>query len=173
VGMDHFARPDDSLIDAQRNGKLQRNFQGYSTLGDCDIVGLGPSAISRVGDSYSQNARDLPGYYAALEQGRLAVIRGVTLNHDDIIRREAIGDLMCHGALDLQALGERHHIDALRYFDEELQRLQQMMLDGLVEIDEGVVHVMPRGRMLLRNIAMCFDAYLPVASAPRAFSRTI
>jgi oxygen-independent coproporphyrinogen-3 oxidase len=175
IGMDHFARTDDSLVQAQREGKLQRNFQGYSTLGDCDIVGLGPSAISRIGDSYSQNIRDLNGYYAALARGRLPVARGISLSEDDIIRRDAICTLMCHGELDLQALGERYDIDAGSYFASELIHLETLAADGLVAIEAQHIRVLPRGRLLLRNIAMCFDGYLdhPRSDQPAKFSRTI
>ncbi len=175
IGMDHFAKPDDSLVQAQRQGKLQRNFQGYSTLGDCDIVGLGPSAISRIGDSYSQNIRDLDGYYAALNSGHLPVARGIKLNDDDIIRRDVISTLMCHGELDWLAIGERHDIDAPRYFADELDRLKALAADGLVAIDSRFIRVQPRGRLLMRNIAMCFDNYLDRRdnAKPLGFSRTM
>ncbi|MEP7184300.1 MAG: oxygen-independent coproporphyrinogen III oxidase [Rhodanobacter sp.] len=175
IGMDHFAKPDDSLVQAQSHGKLQRNFQGYSTLGDCDIVGLGPSAISRIGDSYSQNTRDLDGYCATLNTGRLPVARGILLNVDDIIRRDVISTLMCHGELDLLAIGERHDIDAPRYFANEIDRLKALAADGLVTIDSRFIRVQPRGRLLMRNIAMCFDNYLDRrdSAKPLGFSRTI
>jgi oxygen-independent coproporphyrinogen-3 oxidase len=161
IGMDHFARPDDELVRAQRQGTLQRNFQGYSTGSDCDIVGLGMSAIGRIGDSYSQNARDLPGYYMALDNGRLPVMRGITLDHDDVIRRAAISELMCHGTLDMQAFGARHGIGFADYFAAELERVRQLEADALVELDPRVLRITPRGRFLMRNVAMCFDAYLP------------
>lgn len=175
IGMDHFAKPDDSFVHAQRDGQLQRNFQGYSTLADCDIVGLGPSAISRIGDSYSQNIRDMDGYFAALNAGRLPVARGMVLNEDDIIRRDVISRLMCHGELDLLSIGERHNIDAHRYFARELDRLATLAADGLVTIDSRYITVRPRGRLLLRNIAMCFDNYLDHcdAATPIGISRTI
>ena len=147
IGMDHFAKPDDSLVQAQRQGKLQRNFQGYSTLADCDIVGLGPSAISRIGESYSQNIRDIDGYRAALDAGRLPVARGIALNEDDIIRRDVISSLMCHGELDLLAIGERHDIDAHQYFAHELERLAALAADGLVTID-AAAHPGPATRSL-------------------------
>jgi oxygen-independent coproporphyrinogen-3 oxidase len=160
IGMDHFARPDDELVRAQREGTLQRNFQGYSTGSDCDIVGLGMSAIGRIGDSYSQNARDLPGYYMALDNGRLPVMRGIVLDGDDIIRRAAINELMCHGVLDTRAFGVRHGIAFADYFHAELERMRQLEADGLVEMDARMLRVTPRGRFLMRNVAMCFDAYL-------------
>jgi oxygen-independent coproporphyrinogen-3 oxidase len=173
IGMDHFARADDELARAQRAGSLQRNFQGYSTHGGCDIVGLGVSAISRIGDSYSQNARDLVGYYAALDSGRLPVARGLALSEDDLIRREAINQLMCHGRLDKAAFGARHRVLFEVYFAEALARLASMQADGLVRVDEREIRVTPRGRMLSRIIAMCFDAYLGGAQPAPRYSRTI
>ena len=173
VGMDHFARADDELVRAQRAGTLQRNFQGYSTHGDCDIVGLGVSAIGRIGDSYSQSARDLTGYYAALDAGRLPIVRGLALDGDDVIRRELIGELMCHGALDMPAFGARHRLRFEDYFAAELRRLQPLADDGLVSFDHRSIQVSSRGRLLLRNIAMCFDAYLDQPAAPARYSRTI
>jgi len=173
VGMDHFARADDELVAAQRAGTLQRNFQGYSTHGECDIVGLGVSAIGRIGDSYSQSARDLTGYYAALDNGRLPVARGLSLDADDLVRREAIGQLMCHGELDMPAFGEQHQLVFAEYFAAELGRLRALAGDGLVTLDEHRIRVTPRGRLLLRIVAMCFDAYLGRASSPARFSRAI
>ncbi|WP_114241334.1 oxygen-independent coproporphyrinogen III oxidase [Dyella sp. C9] len=173
VGMDHFARADDELATAQRRGTLQRNFQGYSTHGDCDIIGLGVSAISRIGDSYSQNARDLPGYEAALEQGRLPVVRGILLGRDDIIRRAVISELMCHGELDMPGFSERHRLDFADVFASELARLREHATDGLVTVDEQTIRVTSRGRLLLRNVAMCFDAYLNQPNESARYSRTI
>ncbi len=173
IGMDHFARADDELARAQQAGSLQRNVQGYSTHGGCDIVGLGVSAISRIGDSYSQNARDLVGYYAALDSGRLPVARGIALSEDDLIRREAINQLMCHGWLDKAAFAERHRLLFDIYFADVLDRLAAMEADGLVRIDEHEIRVTPRGRMLSRIIAMCFDAYLGGAQPAQRYSRTI
>ncbi|KRE89084.1 coproporphyrinogen III oxidase [Frateuria sp. Soil773] len=172
VGMDHFARADDELVRAQRAGTLQRNFQGYSTHGECDIVGLGVSAIGRIGDSYGQNARDLTGYYAALDAGRLPIARGLQLDEDDLIRRALIGELMCHGELDMQRFGARHRLIFAQYFAPELARLRPLAADGLVGIDERTIRVTARGRLLVRVIAMCFDAYLGDQSTPR-YSRTI
>ncbi|MGN2251288.1 oxygen-independent coproporphyrinogen III oxidase [Frateuria sp. GZRe14] len=173
VGMDHFARYDDELARAQREGSLQRNFQGYSTHGDCDIVGLGVSAIGRVGDTYSQNARDLTGYYAALDAGRLPIARGLALDEDDIIRRALIGELMCHGEVDTRLFGARHRLLFDEYFAAELARLRALADDGLVTLEGRMIRVTARGRLLLRSIAMCFDAYLHAEEAPRRFSRTI
>ena len=173
IGMDHFARADDELARAQRAGQLQRNFQGYSTHGDCDIVGLGVSAIGRIGDSYSQNARDLTGYYAALDAGRLPVARGLLLDEDDVIRRAAIGELMCHGELDMAAFGARHRLLFDTYFAQALERLRALADDGLVTLDERMIRVTSRGRLLLRIIAMCFDAYLDDEASPARYSRAI
>jgi len=173
VGMDHFARADDELVRAQRAGTLQRNFQGYSTHGDCDIVGLGVSAISRVGDSYSQNARDLVGYEAALDADRLPTARGIQLTDEDLLRRAVISELMCHGELDMHAFGERHGISFDGRFAPELDRLAMCVEDGLVEMGADAIQVTPRGRLLLRNVAMCFDAYLAQSSDTPRYSRTI
>lgn len=173
VGMDHFARADDELVRAQVAGTLQRNFQGYSTHGHCDIVGLGVSAIGRVGDSYSQNTRELVDYYAQLDAGHLPVARGLRLDEDDVIRRELIGELMCHGAVDMEAFGHRHRLVFGQYFAAELDRLARLAKDDLVEVDERQIRVTARGRLLLRIIAMCFDAYLHQGPVSQRFSRAI
>lgn len=173
VGMDHFAKASDELVLAQRAGTLQRNFQGYSTHGDCDIVGLGVSAIGRIGDSYTQNARDLVGYYAALDAGRLPLMRGLQLDEDDLIRRELINELMCHGVLDKHGFGARHRLVFDEYFMRERERLQALVADGLVLESDRDIRVTSRGRLLLRIIAMCFDAYLDEAAQAPRFSRVI
>ena len=173
IGMDHFALPDDELARAQREGSLQRNFQGYSTHGDCDIVGLGMSAIGRIGDAYSQNVKELPVYYAMLDDGRLPIARGLLLSEDDRIRRELIMELMCHDHLDMDDFGRRHGIDFATYFGAALQRVRQLAADGLVTIEARRIVVTARGRLLLRNIAMCFDAYLGVAGPRARYSRAI
>lgn len=173
VGMDHFARADDELVRAQSAGTLQRNFQGYSTHGDCDIVGLGVSAISRVGDTYSQNVRDLAGYEAALAAGHLPVSRGMCLSDDDRLRRAVIGELMCHGQIDMARFAEENGFRFEDAFAAELKRLGACVDDGLVELDEGSIRVTPRGRLLLRNVAMCFDAYLGKSPDTPRYSRTI
>lgn len=160
IGMDHFARPGDELVRAREQGTLQRNFQGYSTRGDCDIVGLGMSAIGRIGNTYSQNVRDLAGYCLALDHGRLPIARGIELDADDEIRRAVINELMCDGVVDMRAFGARHGVDFADRFAVELERLRQLEADGLVDIDADTLRVTPRGRLLLRNVAMCFDAYL-------------
>nr|WP_083918859.1 oxygen-independent coproporphyrinogen III oxidase [Rudaea cellulosilytica] len=174
IGMDHFARPNDDLARAQEAGTLQRNFQGYSTHGDCDLIGLGVSAISHVGATFSQNERELRDYYAALEEGRLPIVRGIELDDDDALRADVIQQLMCQGRLDIASVEARHRIDFTNYFGVELERLRIAANDGLVEITPENLAVTPRGRFLLRNIAMCFDAYLhaPAAVAAR-YSRAL
>lgn len=174
VGMDHFALPQDELVRAQDDGTLQRNFQGYSTHGNCDLIGLGVSAISRIGDAYSQNARDLGAYYTALDRGHLPVWRGLTLDADDRIRQALIMQLMCHGTLDTQAFGRAHGIDFGVYFAPELLDLSSLERDGLVRVRPERIDVTPRGRFLLRVVAMVFDAYQrrPADAAVR-YSRVI
>lgn len=160
VGMDHFARADDELVQAQQCGSLQRNFQGYSTHGDCDIIGLGVSAISRIGDTYSQNWRDLPDYYLAILHDDPAVMRGIELTTDDVVRRAAINMLMCHDRIDMSIFGRKHGIDFRHYFATELRQLEMLAVDGLLTMETDAIQVTPRGHYLLRTIAMCFDAYL-------------
>ncbi len=172
IGMDHFARPLDELARAQRAGTLQRNFQGYSTHADCDIVGLGMSAISRIGNSYHQNAKDIIGYYAALDAGRLPVARGIELGGDDRIRGAAIQALLCQGELDTRAFAARHGIEFRTYFADTLARLKGFEADGLVAWRDGVLHITAPGRLLARPIAMQFDAYLGARQAVR-YSRAI
>ncbi|MDC8012613.1 oxygen-independent coproporphyrinogen III oxidase [Tahibacter soli] len=174
IGMDHFALPRDELARAHRDGTLQRNFQGYSTRGGCDLVGLGASAISRVGDSYSQNAKELPLYYAALEHGRLPVRRGLALRFDDRLRRDVIERLMCRDVVDFATISRLYDIDFATYFAPELERLKTLERDGLVSVGRTRIAVTPRGRFLLRVVAMAFDAYVkrPGESAPR-YSRAI
>ena len=174
IGMDHFARADDELARALEAGTLQRNFQGYSTFGGCDLIGLGMSAISHVGASFSQNARDLPDYYAALDAGRLPVMRGLALNEDDVIRADAITHLMCNGHLDIAAFEARHSLDFQAYFAATLRSLRKLARDDLVQITPQSLLVSARGRYLLRHVAMCFDAYLAHEATPAVrYSRAL
>ncbi len=173
VGMDHFALPDEDLSQAQRAGQLHRNFMGYTTHADTDLVGLGASAISHIGDSYSQNPRDLPGWEAAVDAGRLPVWRGLQLDADDVVRAELIGQLMCQGEVDGRALATRHGLDFDRYFADALVALQALQHDGLAEYADGVVRATERGRPLLRLLAMCFDRYLARPDQPVRYSRAI
>ncbi|HEY0661686.1 MAG TPA: oxygen-independent coproporphyrinogen III oxidase [Lysobacter sp.] len=175
IGMDHFALLDDDLAQAQARGGLHRNFMGYTTHADSDLVGLGVSAISHIGDSFSQNPRDLPSWQAALDEGRLPVFRGMRLGEDDQLRADLIQQLMCQGAIPVRALERRYDIDFAAYFADALAQLQPLAADGLVRIAPDRIAVTPRGRLLLRNIAMCFDRYLqqPADVAAPRFSRAI
>lgn len=173
IGMDHFAKPNDELALAQEHGSLHRNFQGYTTHADCDLVAMGVSAISNVADCYSQNEKTTDAYYAALDAGRLAVTRGVTLTEDDHIRRYVIQQLTCQFAVDLKAVENEFKIDAASYFKSELAQLASMQADHLLEIDGINLTITPRGRFLVRNICMTFDASLKQASATQRFSKVI
>ncbi len=172
IGMDHFARPDDELAQAQRAGTLHRNFQGYSTHADCDLIGLGLTAIGKVGASYSQNAKTLDAYYGALDRAELPLMRGVLLSHDDRLRRAVINQLICHFQLNFTAIEDRFSIRFNRYFGDELRRLEAMALDGLIDLSVDRIVVRPAGRLLIRNICMVFDGYLQHHREQR-FSRAI
>lgn len=172
IGMDHFARPDDPLSLALRERTLTRNFQGYSTGGDTDLVGLGASAISQVCGGYAQNVRTIPEYGAAIEAGRFATSRGLDLAPEDLLRREVIMRIMCDFRLVWAPIEERHRIDFRRHFATELERLRPLADDGLIELGSGGFEVTPLGRLLVRNVAMLFDAYLDGGDASR-YSRTV
>ena len=175
IGMDHFALPDDELAIAQARGGLHRNFMGYTTHADSDLVGVGVSAISHIGDSFSQNARDLPTWEAMLDSGRLPVFRGMRLTEDDQLRADLIQVLMCQGEVPIAALERRYDIEFRTYFAEAMGRLAPLVDDGLVRVAPDRISVTARGRLLLRNIAMCFDRYLDAPGdvvTPR-FSRAI
>jgi oxygen-independent coproporphyrinogen-3 oxidase len=171
--MDHFARPDDDLAVARREGRLQRNFQGYSTHAKTEMVALGVSGIGALGDCYSQNDKSIPGYYEALDAGKLPVRRGIRLNDDDLLRRDIIGRLMCDFALRFADTG----VDFGGYFADELAALQTLADDGLLDIDGEGLTVSLKGRLLIRNICMVFDRYLSqpagAGPAPRRYSSTI
>jgi oxygen-independent coproporphyrinogen-3 oxidase len=160
IGMDHFALPNDSLTVAQRNGKLHRNFQGYSTHADCDLVGMGISAIGMIGQTYNQNHKNVADYSAAIAQGRLPLWRGVELDSDDLLRRAVIVELICHFRLNLNEIARRFSIEPRHCFSTELFELKNMERDGLVEIAADKIAVTPVGRLLIRNICMVFDKYL-------------
>jgi len=175
IGMDHFALPDDELARAQERGGLHRNFMGYTTHAESDLIGLGVSAISHIGDSFSQNPRDIPSWERAIDDGRLPVWRGMPLDRDDVLRAEVIQELMCHGRLDYARIGKRFGIAFADYFADALPRLRALEGDGLLTFTRAGFQATPKGRLLLRVIAMCFDRYLPavaVSDAPR-FSRTV
>ena len=175
IGMDHFALPDDELSIALADGSLQRNFQGYSTRAGLDLIGLGMSAIGQVGPLYIQNHRLLDDWAAALDVGRLPIWRGLWLTREDRIRRAVIRELMCRGELDLHKLGERFGLDFSSHFAAELESLAPLAEDGLVEIEPGRIRVTPLGRLLVRAIAMRFDAHLNQESGAgaRRFSRVV
>ncbi|MDN6296964.1 MAG: oxygen-independent coproporphyrinogen III oxidase [Halomonas sp.] len=160
IGADHFARPDDSLVAARQNGTLQRNLQGYTSHANCDLLGLGVSAMSRIDDVYAQNPARLDRYANALDSGQLATVRGLCLSRDDLIHRAAIEALMCHARLDLAALGQRFQIDAPRYFSRALGQLAEAARDGLVKQSGEVITATPAGRLVLRQLAAAFDTYL-------------
>jgi oxygen-independent coproporphyrinogen-3 oxidase len=173
IGMDHFAKPDDELAIAQENGSLQRNFQGYSTHVDCDLISVGMSAIGHVCDNYSQNVRSLDEYYALLGAGKLPLERGIELEPDDLLRREVITRLICNFLLDIRALESKWHFDFDSHFKSELQDLQIMQADGLLLLEDGMLRVLPAGRLLIRNICMVFDRYLRANNDNSRFSRLI
>ena len=173
IGMDHFARPDDELAVAQREGKLHRNFQGYTTQGDSDLLGLGVSAISMLGDSYAQNQKELKTYYSRVEAQGNALWRGLAMTEDDCLRREVIKTLICNFKLDYLAIEQPFGISFASYFAEDLQLLAPFERDGLVERNEQGIRVTPRGRLLIRNICMCFDIYLRQQARTQQFSRVI
>jgi oxygen-independent coproporphyrinogen III oxidase len=173
IGMDHFARPDDELAVAQRQGTLHRNFQGYSTHRDCDLLAFGISAIGKVGSTYSQNVRTLDEYYERLDEGVLPCFRGVELNADDRLRRDVIGTLMCGSALDFRPVDVKHGVAFRDYFAAELEALESLAADGLVEIDDWSIVITPRGRLLMRNVAMAFDRYLREQRERARYSRVI
>ncbi|MBE9610117.1 oxygen-independent coproporphyrinogen III oxidase [Chitinilyticum piscinae] len=173
IGMDHFALPSDELTIAQRRGRLHRNFQGYSTHADCDLLAFGVSAIGKVGASYNQNTKELDDYYARLDAGDLPVVRGMHLGPDDLLRRAVIQALMCQFEVYFQPFEVGYMIDFPRYFEEEFGLLQQFIDDGLVEITDEAVRVLPRGRLLVRSVAMVFDRYLRTRQTQARYSKLI
>lgn len=171
IGMDHFAKPEDELAIALQEGRLQRNFQGYSTYADCDLVAIGVSSIGKIGHTYSQNQRNLEDYYADLDANKLPIMRGFELSADDVLRRQIIQDLMCRFALDLSNYG----VDFKTYFTEELPELNKMATLGLIEWNavSGCLKVTPKGRFVIRNIAMIFDYYLRHKETRATYSQTV
>jgi len=172
IGMDHFAKQSDALVKAQQEGTLHRNFQGYSTNADCDIVAMGITAISRIGDNYSQNVRTIDEYEACLKQNKIPVFRGIELEADDVLRREIINQLMCNHSLNIERLERKWSIDFQTYFKTSLENLQKMADDGLLEIEKTRLNVTKTGRLLSRSICMQFDRYLQEKNSGR-FSRVI
>lgn len=173
IGMDHFAKPDDELAIAQRAGELHRNFQGYTTQGETELVGFGVSAISMLGDSYAQNQKELKAYYASVEQRGNALWRGLTLSDDDCLRRDVIKTLICNFSLDFAAIEAQWPITFEAYFADDLALLVPLMADGLLEQRGRSLHVTGIGRLLIRNICMCFDRYLRQKARMQQFSRVI
>ena len=173
IGMDHFAKPDDELAIAQSEGVLHRNFQGYTTQEECDLLGMGVSAISLLGDTYAQNHKELKQYYAEIEELGIALHKGLALSQDDCIRRDVIKALICNFKLDFDRLSETYHINFNEYFAEDLALLQPLAEDGLLTLTDKSIVVSPRGRLLIRNICLCFDVYSRQLAKRQQFSRII
>ena len=173
IGMDHFAKPGDELAIAQRQGRLQRNFQGYSTHPESDLLGFGISAIGRVGPAYSQNLKSLDEYYSTLDAGRLPVWRGLELSADDLVRHAVIQALACHFRVSIESIELAHLVDFRRAFAAELEGLKQLADDGLVEIQPDWIVVTPKGRLLVRAVCMVFDRYLRERRSRASYSKLI
>ncbi len=173
IGMDHFAKPEDELSIAQKSGNLHRNFQGYTTKGGCDLLGLGVSSISAIGDSFSQNTKELQDYYKAIDTQGHAHVKGVSLSNDDIIRGEVIRELMCNLYLDKNKINEKFAINFDEYFAEDLPLLQTFINDGLLSNTTNEIKVAQKARLLIRNICMSFDAYMKQHLNKQRFSRVI
>ena len=173
IGMDHFALPGDALAVAKRQGRLHRNFQGYSTQPDCDLIGLGVSAIGRIGATYYQNAKTLAEYYDSLRQGQLPVVRGIALSRDDLVRRAVIMALMCQGRVEFESIELAHLVKMRECFASELTSLAPLADAGLVEVEPAAIQVTPAGWYVVRAIAMVFDRYLQSDKLRERFSRII
>ncbi len=172
IGMDHFAKPDDPLAIAQRNGTLHRNFQGYSTHAECDMVAVGVSSISQVGGAFSQNTKDLVTYHEAVGAGRLPIERGYVLTDEDHLRRYVISEIISHFRLDFAPVEQKFGISFAQHFAHALTELQPMVADELLHLSGDHLEVLPRGRLLIRNICMAFDEYLDAQGLQR-FSKVI
>lgn len=173
IGMDHFAKPDDELAIAQAKGVLHRNFQGYTTQEECDLLGMGVSAISLLGDTYAQNHKELKQYYAAVELDGSALHKGLALSLDDCIRRDVIKALICNFKLDFASIEKQYGISFADYFAEDLALLKPLSEDGLLTMDSQGLQVLPQGRLLIRNICLCFDIYSRQQARRQQFSRII
>lgn len=173
VGMDHFALPEDALAIAKRQGRLHRNFQGYSTQPDCDMIGLGVSSIGKVGANYSQNAKTLEEYYDFLDQGRFPIIKGLSLTHDDVLRRAVIMAIMCQGSLNYESIELAYLIDFKKYFANELEALKPLEQNGMIYFDTQGIHVTEIGWFFVRAVAMVFDKYLQSDKNRARFSKII
>lgn len=173
IGMDHFAKPTDELTIAQKNGKLYRNFQGYATHADCDLVGIGVTSIGTISNSFAQNVRTMDEYYEKIDSGNLAVFRGVEIDNDDLIRRETIMQLICHFKLNFSSIEKRFNITFKEYFSTELERYKVMVEDGLITMGDELIEVTSKGRLLIRNICMVFDRYIKPDEKTERFSKLI
>ncbi|OOY87280.1 oxygen-independent coproporphyrinogen III oxidase, partial [Solemya velum gill symbiont] len=173
IGMDHFAKPEDELVAHQKAGTLYRNFQGYSTHADCDLIGIGVTSIGMIGNVYAQNMRGLDDYNARIDAGELAVSHGLTLTLDDMIRRDVITRLICNFQLDIASFERKWRINFLDHFATELERLQEMIEDDLLTVGDHKITVHQRGRLLIRNICMQFDAYLDRDGASNRYSKVL
>ena len=173
IGMDHFAKPNDELAIAQAEGSLHRNFQGYTTHADCDLIAMGVSSISSVHNSYSQNEKGIDGYYAAIQAGKLPLIRGLSMTDDDVLRRQVIQQLSCHFKLNFEEIEQQFDINFADYFNTELAELAPMQTDNLLSLSESEIQVSARGRMLIRNICMVFDEHLRQQTGAQSFSKVI
>ncbi len=173
IGMDHFALHHDSLAVAKRQGRLHRNFQGYSTHPDCDLIGLGVSAIGRVGAHYVQNAKTLDEYHDALKRHQLPVVRGLALTRDDLVRRAVIMAIMCQGRVDFESIELAYLLDFRQYFETELRLLEPLVESGLVKMESDGIRVTPLGWYFVRAVGMVFDRHLQADKAVERFSRII
>lgn len=173
IGMDHFAKPDDELAIAQSTGNLHRNFQGYTTHAECDLIAMGVSAISQIGSVYYQNEHEMDAYSGAVEDNQHAIKRGVSLTQDDILRRQVITQLICHFELDKRKIEEAFTINFDEYFADSIAELEAFTADGLITLTESTITVTPAGRLLIRRICMSFDAYIPKDQSSQRFSRII
>ena len=173
IGMDHFALPEDDLVQARGDGTLQRNFQGYSTHGECDLIGLGVSSISSIGNVYAQNAVTTMEYETLIEDGHLPIRKGIAVDDDDLLRAEVIQQLMCYDRLDFDDFDAIHDVDFRDYFKAELERLQPLAADELIELEPGGIGITAKGRLLLRCIAMVFDRHMAEVDTDKRFSRAI
>jgi len=173
IGMDHFALPDDELVLARRDGTLQRNFQGYSTHRHCDLVSIGVSSISHINNVYAQNSVTTMEYQTCIEHDHLPIVKGLEVDEDDQLRAEVIQALMCYDALDFDDFGRQHGIEFRNYFASEIDRLKPLADDELIELSDAGVRITPKGRLLLRNIAMTFDRYIGNEENSNRFSKAI
>ena len=173
IGMDHFALPGDTLAAAKRQGRLHRNFQGYTTQPDCDMIGLGVSSIGHVGATYSQNAKTLAEYYDAIGQRQFPIVKGLILTRDDVLRKAVIMAIMCQGHVDFDAFEQAHLINFREYFAADLERLKPLVEGGLVEVGEATIDITPMGWFFVRAVAMCFDRYVQAEGTRDRFSKIV